>query len=87
MKKTIKKQHAITEHYLVPLVLIALNVCTIHLIYTYSWGGPQGTIQFIALLLAAMCLIGSLIFRRPYLLVFAMVYYAVVFIIFDVLSI
>lgn len=53
-----KRRHKITEHYLVPLVLVLLNVCLAHLIYAFVTGStvsPGGKVS----LVLAFALLGS----------------------------
>lgn len=75
MKKTSKYEHALTEHSLVPIALMATNVCAMHLIYAFTWGAYVYTGQFFALLFAALLLILSLIYKGRLLLIFGIVYY------------
>lgn len=38
MNKPATKHHQLTEHYLVPTTLFALNICVVHVIYAYATG-------------------------------------------------
>ncbi len=70
MNKPIKRYDTVTEHYLVPAALIALNVCAVHLIYAYSVG-HHGVGQLIALSLVAVLLTVGLISKERYVLIIA----------------
>lgn len=38
MNKQTMEHHKLTEHYFVPATLFALNVCLVHVIYSYATG-------------------------------------------------
>jgi hypothetical protein len=74
-----KKPHNIlTEHYLIPAILFLLNICLPHVIYAFVAASTYSISERIALALAFALLIGSLFFKRQFLLVGSILFYALV---------
>lgn len=69
MKPSVRKHHALVEHYLVPLALFVLNTCTVHVIYTYSSGSWDSYWHIIALTISLVALAGALLVKSRRLLI------------------
>jgi len=75
------KQHAVMEHYLVPLNLVCLNIALIHLIYYVSAVELFPTIKTLILLTAVFLLLFALYVRKKWLLVGSIVFYTFILLI------
>lgn len=64
MKKTKKKHHALTEHYLIPAALFVLNICVVHVAYALSTGSWVSLWHLVALTAGLVTLVGALILKN-----------------------
>jgi hypothetical protein len=75
-----KKYNALTEHYLVPLILFLLNICLAHVIYAFTASSSYTAADKTALTLAFTLFIISLSLKKQALLGASIVFYAAVII-------
>ena len=72
------KQQTVMEHYLVPMVLVCLNIAVIHLIYHASAAEALVNLNGGVILAAVSFLLFSLYNRKVWLVTGAMVFYTFV---------
>ena len=75
-----KRQHALTEHYLVPAVLFLLNICLVHLISVLVAGPANSSASKMALAITLALLGSSLLLKKQILLTGSILFYALVII-------
>lgn len=63
-KRATKHHHKLTEHYLVPTALFALNICVVHVIHTYATGGWDNYWHLAALTAAPVALGSALLLKH-----------------------
>jgi len=73
-----RRHNAFTEHYLVPLVLFALNICLAHLIYVFTDGSSSPHLNKVAVTLAFVLMGSALSIKKQIPLVFSILFYAFV---------
>jgi hypothetical protein len=73
-----KKYNALMEHYLVPAVLILLNVCLAHVIYAFAGSSAYTLTGRLALAVAFVLLVISLSLKKQALLGGSILFYALV---------
>jgi hypothetical protein len=73
-----KKEHnAVTERYLVPVVLFLLNICLAQVIHAFAFGSTPLPYR-IMLVVAVVLLGGSLCFKKKILLTGSILFYGAV---------
>jgi len=77
MNKQAIKRHRLTEHYLVPTALFALNIGVVHVIYTYANGTWENQLHLAALTAAPAILALALFLKYRWLLLSSSVGYLV----------
>lgn len=75
MNKPAIKHDKLTEHYLVPSALFALNIGLVHVIYTYATGSWNNYWHLIALTGTVAALGIALLLKSRWLLLFTTVGY------------
>lgn len=79
MSKQTTKHHKLTEHYLVPAALFALNIGLVHVIYVYAIGAWDSYWHLAVLTCSPLALGFALLFKQRSLLIWSTVAYLVVF--------
>src|SRR5690606_32280992 len=77
MNKQAIKRHRLTEHYLVPTALFALNIGVVHVIYAYANGTWENQLHLAALTAAPAILALALFLKHRWLLLSSSVGYLI----------
>lgn len=72
------RHNAFTEHYLVPAVLLMLNICLAHVIYAFVVNSTYSLAGKLVLAAAFVLLGSSLLFKKQVLLAGSITFYVLV---------
>lgn len=73
-----KKHNTLIEHYLIPIALIMLNICLVHVVYLYASGPIYSVPVKFVMTLTLILMAAALIFKTKSLLAGSILVYAIV---------